>query len=53
MVPLCLHQETRNNFQVNGWLLLTFVKLARETTAQSHSIFSFKSRNENYLFDSI
>lgn len=35
MIPLCLHQETRNNFQVNGWLFLTLVILARETIAQN------------------
>ena len=43
MVFLYLHWETRNNFQVNGiLLLLTLVKLARKTIAYLHSIFAFQ-----------
>ena len=43
MVSLYLHWETRNNFQVNGvLLLLTLVKLAGKTTAHLHLIFVFQ-----------
>ena len=43
MVFLYLHWETRNNFQVNGvLLLLTLVKLAGKTIAHLHLIFAFQ-----------
>jgi hypothetical protein len=50
MVSLYLHWETRNNFQVNGiLLLLTLVKLARKTIAHLHSSFAFQFHHEKSL----
>ena len=54
MVSIYLHWETRNNFQVNGFLLwLTLVKLARKTIAHDSFNRRFSMLDEKELIHRI